>query len=352
VARIVFADSTNRYDGRSLATQPLGGTESSVCQMAAGLARRGHAVTCYTNCDAPIEHEGVSWRPLDSAWQAAQRPEGADVYVAVQHPRLLSLVRRPRRRVIWMMWRPNNLRHYKQIPRMWWYRPQPVFISDHQASLYSFVLPPIGAPRVVHFGLPAPVRGLGPLDEPPPPRAIFASNPVRGLTWLIELWANAILPQVPGAELHIYGIRDYGFRYGGEWRAPIEPYLPPGLSEAALASLKVHPTATREELWAAMRASRAMLYGGHKSEMFCLSLGEAQALGVPAVIRPEGCVAERIRDGETGVIRTDDDSFAAAAVRVLRDDALWRRQHEAALRLQQGLSWDESSERFERAVLS
>jgi glycosyltransferase involved in cell wall biosynthesis len=346
VARIVIADSTNRYDGRSLATQPLGGTESSVCYMAEALARRGHDVICYTNCDGPIEHEGVAWRPLGS-----ERPQRPDVYVAVQHPRLLGLAQSPGRRAIWLAWRPNNLHHYKQLPRMWWYRPRPIFIGTHQAEIYSRVLPPCDRTRIVWHGLPDVVRGRGPLAAPPPPRAIFASNPVRGLAWLIELWANAILPQVPGGELHIYGIRDYGFRYGGEWRAPIEPYLPPGLSAAALASLKVHPTATREELWDAMRASRAMLYGGHKSEMFCLSLAEAQALGVPAVIRPEGCVAERVRDGETGFIRSDDHPFAAAAVQLLRDDALWRRQHEAALRLQQGLSWDESAGRFERAIL-
>jgi glycosyltransferase involved in cell wall biosynthesis len=351
VARIVFADSTNRYDGHSLATQPLGGTESSVCHMAAALARRGHDVACHTNCDAAIEHEGVAWRPLAPAWQGTARPDGADVYVAVQHPRLLSLARRPRRRVMWMMWRPNNLRHYKQVPRMWWYRPRPVFISDHQAAQYSLLLPPIGRPRVVHFGLPEAVRGHAPLASPPPPRAIFASNPVRNLTWLIQIWANAILPRVPGGELHVYGIRDYAFRYGGAWRAPIEPYLPPGLSPAALDSLKVHPTATREALWAAMRDSRAMLYGGHKSEMFCLSLAEAQALGVPAVIRPEGCVAERVRDGETGFIHTSDADFVASAVALLRDDALWRRQHDAALALQQGLSWDESAAQFERAIL-
>ncbi len=346
MATIAFADDTNRYDGRSLATQPLGGTESSVCYMAAALARRGHAVTCYTNCEAPIEHAGVAWRPL-----GGPPPVRPDVYVTVQHPRLLGFARAPGRRVIWMMWRPNNLRHYKQIARVWWYRPRPVFISDHQASQYSRVLPPAGRGRVVALGLPPAVRGQGPLGSPLPPRAIFASNPVRHLRWLIDVWARAILPRVPGAELHIYGIRDYAHRYGQEWRTPIDPYLPPDLPEAARASLKVQPTATREGLWAAMRESRVMLYGGHRSEMFCLSLAEAQALGVPAVIRPVAVLPERVRDGETGFIRADDAGFAEAAVALLSDDALWRRQHARALALQQGLAWDQAAELFERAIL-
>jgi glycosyltransferase involved in cell wall biosynthesis len=352
VARIVIADTTNRYDGRSLATQPLGGTESSVCYMAAALARRGHVVTCYTNCEAAIEHDGVAWRPLAPASQGDGRLQRPDAYVAVQHPRLLGLARAPARRAIWLAWRPNNLHHYKQLARVWWYRPRPIFISAYQAAIYSRLLPPCDRTRIVPHGLPDKVRGLAPLGVPPPPRAIFASNPVRDLNWLIAVWATAILPQVPGAELHIYGIRDYGFRYGSEWRAPIEPFLPPGLGEAALASLKVHPTATREALWVAMRESRAMLYGGHKSEMFCLSAAEAQALGVPLVTRPIAVMPERVRDAATGFVRADDTAFAAAAVQLLRDDALWRRQHEAALALQQGLSWDESAAQFERAILA
>src|SRR6266567_8670435 len=64
MATIVIADTTNHYDGTYLETRPLGGTESSVIRLARELARRGHDVTVYTNCDGPIEHEGVCWRSL------------------------------------------------------------------------------------------------------------------------------------------------------------------------------------------------------------------------------------------------------------------------------------------------
>jgi glycosyltransferase involved in cell wall biosynthesis len=93
-----------------------------------------------------------------------------------------------------------------------------------------------------------------------------------------------------------------------------------------------------------------MLYGGHKTEMFCLSLAEAQALGVPAVIRPVAVLPERVRDGVTGFVHADEDAFAASAVALLTDGALWRRQHEAALAAQQGITWDEAAARFERAI--
>jgi glycosyltransferase involved in cell wall biosynthesis len=101
----------------------------------------------------------------------------------------------------------------------------------------------------------------------------------------------------------------------------------------------------------AMRDSRVMLYLGHKVEAFCLALAEAQALGVPAVIAPVAVLPERVIDGVTGFHHADPERFAEAAVSLLTDDALWRRQHEAALRLQQGIDWAEHAARLERALL-
>jgi glycosyltransferase involved in cell wall biosynthesis len=160
---------------------------------------------------------------------------------------------------------------------------------------------------------------------------------------------------VPGAELHVYGIRDYGYRFGEPWQETdtrLGQFVPDGLSAAARQSLKPHPPAPREELWEAMRASRVMLYGSHPAEAFCLAVAEAQALGVPAVVGPVAATPERVRDGTTGFVGHDDDAFARHAVALLTDDTLWRAQHEAALALQQGWTWDEMAAVFEARVIA
>jgi len=90
-----------------------------------------------------------------------------------------------------------------------------------------------------------------------------------------------------------------------------------------------------------------MLYRGDPGETFCLALAEAQAMGVPAVVQPLGAAGERVIDGITGRVAEDDDAFAAAAVEALRDDALWRQWHFAALAHQRGWSWDTIAGRFE-----
>ena len=75
-------------------------------------------------------------------------------------------------------------------------------------------------------------------------------------------------------------------------------------------------------------------------------------MGVPCVVAPVAVLPERVIDGVTGYVRTDPQDFADAALALLSDDALWRRQHESALKLQQGMSWDEHAARFEAAVMS
>jgi glycosyltransferase involved in cell wall biosynthesis len=272
-----------------------------------------------------------------------------DAYVAVQHPRLLSFIKHPSRRLIWMLWQPNNLKHYKQIWRMWLYRPIPILMSQHQVRIYSPFLPRRNPRILIPLGLPDEIRGRPPLAAPPGRRAIFASNPSRNLRRLVQIWAEQIYLRVPGATLDIYGIN--GLKADGEgWEQWEGRWLPTGLPSSVKASVILHPPTTRTNLSEALRQARVMLYLGHKSEAFCLSLAEAQALGVPAVVSRTAVLPERVIDRITGFHRDDDQGFGNAAIALLTDDNLWREQHEAALRLQQGISWREYADRFE-AVL-
>jgi hypothetical protein len=345
MATIIFADRTGTYDGRALETRALGGTESSVILCAQGLAQRGHDVTVHSNCEAELVHQGVRWRPL-----TAKPDETCDVYIAVQQSELLSFVPRPKRRVIWVLWGANQLRHYKRLWRMWLYPPKPILMSLSQLRDYWPVLPRRGDISLIHLPLPEAVRGHLPLPESPPHRAIFASNPQRNLRALVELWGERILPALPEAVLDVYGVNN--LQPGEEaWDVWAGTLLPSGASPALQASVRVHRPVPKAELIKAMRASRVMLYLGHKCEAFCLSLAEAQALGTPAVIAPIAALPERVIDGVTGFHRADSAAFAEAAIQLMTDDALWRRQHLAALEQQQGIGVDEYVTRFEAAIL-
>ena len=346
MASIVIADDTKAYDGTHLEREPLGGTESSVIRFARVLARRGHWVRAYTNCVRPVVHEGVHWIPLNE-----EPPRSCDLYIACQHPRLFGFVPRPKKLVGWMLWQPNEWKHYKQFLKVWWYRPMPILMSQYQARLYSPVLPRREPQIIIPLGLPDDIRGLAPLASPPPARAVFFSNPQRNLNALVRIWCELILPRCPGATLNIYGIN--GLQPGDQgWSVWRDTLLPGHVSHTCQESVRIHAPLPRAELNAAVRGSRVLLYLGHKVEAFCLAVAEAQAMGVPCVVASKTVLPERVVDGKTGFVRDDPQEFADAAVNLLTDDVLWRRQHQAALKYQQGLSWEDFATRFENAVLS
>ena len=102
------------------------------------------------------------------------------------------------------------------------------------------------------------------------------------------------------------------------------------------------PLPRAELIDALLEAARAMLYRGDAGETFCLAVAEAQALGVPAVVQALGArgrARDRRRDRHHR--RATTRASPRAAIALLADDALWRRQHEAALARQKGSSWDD-----------
>jgi len=335
MALVVMADDGIAFDGRTAETGPLGGAETAFVALAEALAARGHRVLARSGCRGPVTHNGVEWAPL-----SAGLPENCDLYVGNRGHRVIGLVKRAGRRVFWLHNPARYLRKPRNLWRLAWYRPVVVTTGDYHASTVPGWLVS-GGRRVIPYGVLERFRHAE-AREPPPPRAVFTSNPMRGLDWLLDLWVARIRPAVPEAELHIYA----GPAVYGQAGGPMEAILARAESLAGH-GVRRHAPVGRDELARVLAGARVMLYRGDWGETFCLALAEAQAMGVPAIVQPLGSVGERVVDGETGRVALSDDAFVAAAIAALSDDALWRRWHLAALDRQRGLSWDEVAARFE-----
>ena len=339
MASIVMADDGIAFDGRSAAAGPLGGAETAFVALAEAFAGRGHRVAACNRCDAPLRHNGVDWAPL-----ADGVPDDCDLYIGNRGHRVVGLSPRAKRRLLWL----HNPARYLKKPRMLWplarYRPTIVATGRYHESTVPEWVPRSGL-QIIPYGVLDRFRAATE-RAPPPPRAVFTSNPLRGLDWLLDLWTAHIAPQVPGAELHIYaGPAVYG-GVSAEAARRMEMVL--ARAEALHgAGVRRHPPVGRDRLADILAQARVMLYRGDPGETFCLSLAEAQAMGVPAVVQPIGSVAERVLDGRTGRVAVSDGEFVEAAIAVLRDDELWRRWHRGALTMQRGLSWDEVAARYE-----
>lgn len=332
---IVLADNSP-FDGRTLSERPLGGAQAGFAYLAQALAARGHRVRAYTGTDRTYAQDGVTWQPL-----ADGTPETADLYIANRASKLIGLVPRARRRVLWLRNPAQHLKKPKFLMPLARWRPTLVVTGEYHASTVPWWVPRAGIVKIPH-GTDAMFQRQTPLSQPPPARAIVTSNPERGLEWLVDLWAQRVAPQVPGAELRVFsGALTYGGRKAEEMAAIVER-----ARAAAGDSVTFHEPVPRAELVSELAEARIMVYRGDPGETFCQAAAEAQAMGVPLVTQPIGSLPERVIDGRSGFVAHDPGAFADACARLLQDDDLWQAQHRAALASDRWWSWDQAAAAF------
>ena len=343
MARIVMTDDGIQFDGSSLDAGPLGGAETAFASLAQALAARGHDVSVRNNCAAPLSHDGVDYAPL-----ADGLPPGCDLYIANRGDKLLPLIPAAGRCVFWIHNPAQYLIKWRYLSKLWRRKPVIVFSGDYHARSYP-AWAPSGGRKIIPYGISDMFRNVRPPDSPPGPRAIFTSNPMRSLDWLLDIWAEKIQPRVPAAELHVFsGPSTYG-GHGASKAGAMTPILDKARAMAGRGVVLRGPV-PKPELADELTRARVLLYRGDVGETFCLAVGESQAAGVPAVIQNVGCVAERIIDGETGFVAADDDAFADDAVRLLTDDNLWTAQSTAAHARQGQWGWDQAAAAFEELL--
>jgi glycosyltransferase involved in cell wall biosynthesis len=343
MATVLMIDDGIAFDGRTRETAPLGGAETAFASLAEALAARGHKVRVHNRCQAPLTHRGVSWLPLD-----ANLPEAPDLYIANRGHRLLKHAPKAARTIFWIHNPATYLLKLRYLSPLLRRRPVIVFSGAHHAATYP-AWAPSGGRVVIPYGVGEEFRNVEPLAETPPRRAIFTSNPLRSLSWLLDLWRDQIAPKVSDAKLHVFSSTTTYGAYGDAKKAAMEEVLKKarGLHDCGVV---LREPLAKQELADELGASRVLLYRGDVGETFCLAVGEAQAAGVPCVVQDIGCVAERVVDGKTGYVAANDAEFAENAVRLLGDDALWQDQHQAALRLQRSWGWSEAAAEFEKLL--
>lgn len=348
MARIVIADDGIQFDGRTKDLKPLGGVESSVVELAEELAQRGHEVLVRNMCSGPMKHRGVDWAPLHDGGLYANLPTEADLFIANRGDKLLPLVAKAKRVAFWNHNPAGYMLKARYLWQLWKRKPTIVFIGEyHATTLPGWV--PDGGRVVIPYGLPEAFLKAEPGQGVPGPRAVFTSNPLRGLDWLLDRWTTDIRPQVAGAELHLFtGAATYGSV--GDAKAVAMQAVIDKAQALQSQGVVVRGPVAKSQLIDEFRTARVMLYKGDINETYCLAVAEAQALGVPTVVTDLGSMYERVIDGETGTVAQDDAAFSAAAVRLLTDDNHWTRQHIAALAKQRSWTWSDAAERFENLL--
>jgi glycosyltransferase involved in cell wall biosynthesis len=327
--RIDFLYQNQAFSGETLRSQSMGGTESSVVQLAEALARRGNDVCVFNAIAAPRHEFGVQWRPLAQAASYARGQTG----IAVANPKLFNgLTFRSH-----IFWLHNPLKSWRQIRRgnvgpLFRTLPHYVILGEYHGTHVPRWFPSSGR-TIIHHGVHEDFFRKAPAAASPSPRAIFTSQPYRGLDWVLGLWPE-IKRQVPGASLDIF--------------APKAHQAEANAKKAALDGVHVRGSIARPELVEELASARVLLIPGHRDETYCLAAAEATAAGVPIVTLGTGSLSERVRDGETGLIARSREAFIVQAVSLLSDDKLWSAMHHACLADARVTGWDARAEEWEQ----
>ncbi len=334
MARIVLADDGIAFDGRN--QTGLGGAETAFLRLAEALAARGHDVSAFTATNEACVVAGVKWAPV-----SGPMPDDADLYIANRGDRVLDFVPHAKRIAFWLHNDAAYLKKFRYLRRLWMRKPTLVFVSQSHRRLAPSWLP--GGDRVViPLGLEDSYRHEAERVAPPPV-ALYAANPLRGLSELAAIWPKI---DVAGATLIAHSGADL---YAAKPRTR-EAMAAALASVAGVSGVELRPIIKRNALMDVLRGARVFLYPGDPTETFCLSVAEAQALGVPCVVYARGALPERVIDGTTGFVAKSEAEFTDAARRLLRDDALWLAQHRACLATQNRRGWVDMAADFERLL--
>jgi glycosyltransferase involved in cell wall biosynthesis len=341
MATILMIDN-GAFDLTTDKSSPLGGTEAAFIELAKALAVRGHHVWAMTKCERSVVSGNLVWAPIGAACETSP-----DIIIANRDPLLFDSVKsyKTKEKILWLHNTAQYLLRPKRFLRMLTTNPKVVFLGEYHSSTYPWWAPSKSR-HVIPHGLAEAFMASHPTNTPPPPVAVFLSNPLRSLDWLVELWVNTIQPAVPNAELHIYsGPSTYG-EYGKRVAATMQLILDKASCHQKAGVVLKRPL-PKTELSIQIANARTLLYRSDVAETFCFAVAEAQSLGIPCVVQDLGSMRERILNGATGFIAKTDEEFCERAIDLLTNDSLWSDQHRSCLHRKRR-TWDQVAKDFEQ----
>lgn len=338
-----------RWSADELEAAGLGGTETAVVRVAEELAALGWEVGVRGNV-APLERAAVTYGPADSA-----ELEGSAV-LWLRIPDDPELLDRPARGIAWVHDRvlaegldPATCERLHAV----------LALSGYHRGLLASRHPELAA-RISVVGNGVDAERFAPTPEEPPrgPRALFSSQPERGLDVLLELWPE-VRERVPGAELAYSYAPIYEEIADRPWvaehrRRVSELSDQPGIR--ALGSLDrdgLVEEVRRARVWA--HPSWASPFGAPFDELSCIAAMEAQAAGCWVVASSAGALPETVGVGELiGLEGAPGDPWRRrlldALVAGLTDDELLRRARQEGPAAMRARSWAVVAERIAAAI--
>jgi len=340
---ITFIDDLVSFDGHSAESVPLGGPEKNLISLAVALTRRGHTVRVFNRCKKSVVANGVGWQPIEECDAAF-----SDWLIAHRNPSLLRRVPNANRTALWTVGNAEYLGRSGSLSII--AARETVLIL--QSLTQSLTVPTVLQSNAAEVVVPASMdcyRTVPSMTPCEPANAVVTTHPQNGLGWLLDIWLNHVMARVATAELHIYSSILARGAAGGPCPAALRSVLDQAVG-GRKKGVKIFQPLPDNEMSEVYRRGRLHLYPSHDRDLICTTLGDSQAVGLPAVARDKGAARERLLNGKSGYLATTDEDFADFTARVLEDDTIFAKLSKIAQTRQRNRTWDQVAADFERAL--
>ena len=340
------------FNGDTMYTKALGGSETALSCMARHLAKRGHRVMVFCRCDKPGRYAGVTYYDL-AQFGDMRRLYDFDVFVVSRFANALGTVPTAGLRVLW--------NHDVLIPEsksgiygasVW--ADLAFHLSQYHRKQWLEVIPEIEPIcKLTTNGvdldyIDAATRRTTKKDNV----FFYSSRPERGLDVLVQhIWPR-ILERIPDAQLRVCGYEmDAGMQVPDHMKAL---YADIDARIKATPSITHLGALTKKQLYRNMAEAKLLLYPTAFPEIFAITAAEAQAVGTPIITTDAFALSETVgpRDCLITGNNTDkgyQDAFVGRVFDFLDDPAKYRAAADAGRKhVEDVYQWKDVAARWER----
>lgn len=333
--KVLMLYANDLFDA-DLEEKPIAGTQTAFIELSRALAQSGCMVYVHTDTLKTLDMPTRKWDQLSHLDDSITY----DLMIVNVSPYLLGKFRhiKARKKVLWIHNHAKYLLYWNRLKFVVRHLPVVVFSGSYHKSTLPFFIP-TGGRKIIEYGISDNVFAVPPENEIGDKKRIyFTSNPLRSLRWLVDIWVEHIHGQFPHAELHVFS----GWKTYGAWGIAVQRRMQQEIDYAIQFTNKgifIRDVLPKHLLFEEMRSGYAMFYKGDAAETFCLSVAEAQALGLPAVVCDLGSMKERVEHAETGFVAKNDREFIANALKLLGNNQLQQEMSKNAERKYAHQTW-------------
>ena len=345
MTKILFIDNGIEFDGDTVRRKPVGGAENAFVSLVEELAKLNFEVVVFNNVRKTNNINGVLWKKLNHDIYH----EKFDILVINRGDNFLNFKRECKKRFFWIHNPANYLLKWRYLSKLYLNSTTIIFSSNYHLSTY-----PKWAPNknkiIIPYGVDNFIFENKTFKLPKKKNAIFTSNPLRGLDWLLDRWEYEIYPQLPESTLELFtGSKTYG-SFGLKHEKKMMPILERA-KKLKGKGVNLNEPINRVNLIEKLQSTRLFLYQGSKDETFCMSLAEAQTIGIPSVVMNLGCMNERVRHNKSGYVCETDIEFSKSAVKILEDDVCWSNLNSEMVLNTQNKNWSEIAKEWKKILI-